>query len=175
MVESTPPAVYDAIEVYRQQGLSEISGHFMLLQAEMNRKKQAAKEDISEYGIALGSLAPVEIKNAHRLYKLHYKVEHIFYDMTGNHVMDEVYGGKCRNGTYYTFFSLMMKAVAPVVARQSPVSIMTNNVRQRGAEDAITARSQEAKRASEARAGAQESRIAQIHETMLQQQEHMQL
>jgi hypothetical protein len=50
----------------------------MLLQAEMNKKKQAAKEEMAKYDIGLGSLAPEEIKNAHRLYKLPYKVESIF-------------------------------------------------------------------------------------------------
>jgi hypothetical protein len=35
--------MYDAIEVHHQQGLSETSGHVMLLQAEMKNKKQAAK------------------------------------------------------------------------------------------------------------------------------------
>jgi hypothetical protein len=44
MVESTPSVFYDAIEVYTQQGLYETSGHVMLLQAEMNKNKQAAKE-----------------------------------------------------------------------------------------------------------------------------------
>jgi hypothetical protein len=43
MVESTPSVVYDAIEVYQQEGLSETSGHVMLLQAETSKKKQAAK------------------------------------------------------------------------------------------------------------------------------------
>jgi hypothetical protein len=37
---------------------------------------------MSKYGIDLGSLAPGEVKNAHRLYKLPYKVESNFYDMT---------------------------------------------------------------------------------------------
>jgi hypothetical protein len=78
MVESTPSIVYDGIEVYNQQGLSETSGHIMLLQAEMNKKKQAAKEEMAKYDIDLGNLAPGEIKNAHRLYKLPYKVESIF-------------------------------------------------------------------------------------------------
>jgi hypothetical protein len=68
MVESTPSVVYDAIEVYNQQGLSESSGHVMLLQAEMNRKKHAAKEEMAKYDIDLGSLATGEIKNAHQLY-----------------------------------------------------------------------------------------------------------
>jgi hypothetical protein len=36
---------------------------------------QAAKEEMAKYAIDLGSLAPGEIKNAHRLYKLPYKVE----------------------------------------------------------------------------------------------------
>jgi hypothetical protein len=84
VVESTPSIVYDAIEVYKQQGLSENSGHVMLLQAEMNKKKQAAKEEMTKYDIDLGSLAPGEIKNSHRLYKLPYKVESIFYDMSGS-------------------------------------------------------------------------------------------
>jgi hypothetical protein len=44
MVESTPSVFYDEIEVYNQQGLSETSGHVMLLQAEINKRKQAAKE-----------------------------------------------------------------------------------------------------------------------------------
>jgi hypothetical protein len=44
MVEITPSAVYDANEFYHQQGLSENSGHVMLLQAEIIKKKQAAKE-----------------------------------------------------------------------------------------------------------------------------------
>jgi hypothetical protein len=47
MVESTPSFVYDAIEVYKYQGLSETSGHVMLLQAETNKKKKAAKEKMS--------------------------------------------------------------------------------------------------------------------------------
>jgi hypothetical protein len=78
MVESTPYVVYDSIEVYKQQGLSETSGRDMLLQAEMNKKKQAAKKEMEKYDIDIGSLAPGEIKNAHRLYKLPYKVESIF-------------------------------------------------------------------------------------------------
>jgi hypothetical protein len=41
--------LYDAIEVYTQQGLSETSGHGILLQAEMNKKKQAAKEEMPTY------------------------------------------------------------------------------------------------------------------------------
>jgi hypothetical protein len=34
----------------------------MLLQAETNKKKQAAKEEISKYDIDLGILAPGEVK-----------------------------------------------------------------------------------------------------------------
>jgi hypothetical protein len=44
MVESTPSFVYDAIEVYKQQGLTENSGHVMLLQAEMNKKNRQQKK-----------------------------------------------------------------------------------------------------------------------------------
>jgi hypothetical protein len=44
----------------------------------MNKKKQAAKEEMAKYDIDLGSLARGEIKNAHCLYKLPYKVESIF-------------------------------------------------------------------------------------------------
>jgi hypothetical protein len=55
------------------------------------------------YDIDLGSLAPGEIKNAHRLFKLPYKVERIFYDMSGKHITDKVYGDKGRNGTDYAF------------------------------------------------------------------------
>jgi hypothetical protein len=62
MVESIPSIIYDAIEVYQQQGLSETSGHVMLLQAEINKKKQAAKEEMAKYDIDLGSLARGEVK-----------------------------------------------------------------------------------------------------------------
>jgi hypothetical protein len=58
----------------------------------------------------------------------------------------------------------------PGVARQMPAPIMTNNVQQRDAEDGVTARSRESKWASEAHARTQESQIAQMHATMLQQQ-----
>jgi hypothetical protein len=34
----------------------------MLLQAEMNKKKKAAKEEMSKYDLDLGSFAPGEIK-----------------------------------------------------------------------------------------------------------------
>jgi hypothetical protein len=91
-VESTPPIFYDAIEVYPRYILSDSSGNFMLLQAEMDKKKQAAKEEMSKYDIDLGSLSPGEIKNAHRLYTLPYKVESVFNVMTGNHVTDKVSG-----------------------------------------------------------------------------------
>jgi hypothetical protein len=60
-----------------------------------------------------------------------------------------------------------------VVVRPMPVPIMTNNTRKRDEGDSVTAQSREAKRASEARARQQESQIAQIHVTMLQQQEQM--
>jgi hypothetical protein len=46
---------------------------------------------------------------------------------------------------------------------------MTNNVQQRDE----AAKSQEARRASEAQARRQESQISQINVTMLQEQEHM--
>jgi hypothetical protein len=107
MAESTPSAVYDAIEVYHQQILSETSGHVMLLQAEMNKKKQAAKEEMSKYDIDLGSIAPGEIKNTHRLYKLRYKVESIFYDMTGNHITSwiRVMGAKAARAHTTLYFS----------------------------------------------------------------------
>jgi hypothetical protein len=52
---------------------------------------------------------------------------------------------------------------------------MTNNTLQRDEEDDVTARSREAKRASEARARNQDTHIAQMHATMLQQQEEMRL
>jgi hypothetical protein len=51
---------------------------------------------------------------------------------------------------------------------------MTNNTQQRD-EDDVTARSREAKRALEARARNQDTQIAQMHATMLQQQEQMRL
>jgi hypothetical protein len=175
MVESTPSVVYDAIEVYKQQGLSETSGHAMLLQAEMNKKKQASKEKMAKYDIDLGSLALGEIKNAHRLYKLSYKVESMFYDMSGKHVMDKVYGDKGRNGTYYAFIFLKNKVMLPALVHQRHAPIMTNNTRQRDEEGDVTARSREAKRASEARARNQDTQIAQMHTTMLQQQEQMRL
>jgi hypothetical protein len=57
--------------------------------------------------------------------------------------------------------------------RQRPAPIMTNSTRQRKEEDDVTARSREAKRASEALARNQESQIAQMHGTMLHQQEQM--
>jgi hypothetical protein len=50
----------------------------MLLQAEMNKNKQAAEKEMVNYDIGLVSLAPGEVKNAHRLYKLRYKGERIF-------------------------------------------------------------------------------------------------
>jgi hypothetical protein len=146
----------------------------MLLQAEMNKKKQAAKEEMANYDIDLGSLAPGEIKNAHRLYKLPYKVESIFYYISGKHVTDKVYGDKGRNGTDYAFFFLKKKVLLPAVVRQRPAPIMTNNTQQRD-EDDVTARSREAKRALEARARNQDTQIAQMHATMLQQQEQMRL
>jgi hypothetical protein len=110
----------------------------MLLQAEMNKKKQAAKEEMAKYD-DLGSLAPGEIKNPHRLYKLPYKVEIMFYDMSGKHITDKVYGDKGRNGTYYTFFFLKKKVLMPAVVHQRPAPIMTNNTRQRDEEGDVTA------------------------------------
>jgi hypothetical protein len=167
MVEITPSVIYDAIEVYKQQGLLENSGHVMFLQAKMNKKKQAAKEEMAKCDIDLGSLAPGAIKNAHRLYKVPYKVKSILYDMSGKHVIDKVYGDKGRNSTAYTFFFLKKKVVLPAVVRQRPAPIMTNNTRQLDEEDDFTARSQEAKRASEARARNQDTQIAQMQSTML--------
>jgi hypothetical protein len=62
----------------------------------------------------------------------------------------------------------------PVVAHQMSAPIMTNNVQQCDAEDDVTAGSREAtKRASEALARTQESKIAQMRVTMLQHQEQM--
>jgi hypothetical protein len=161
MVESTPSVVYDAIEVYKQT-----SGRVMILQAKMNKKKQAAKEEMSKYDIYLRSLAPGEVKNAHRLYKIPYEVESIFNDMTGNHVMYKVYGGGGKKGTDYAFFYLKKKVLLPVVVHQRPAPIMTNNTPQRDKGDDATDQSLEAKRASEARARQQESQIAQMHVTM---------
>jgi hypothetical protein len=175
MVEITPFIFYDAIEVYHQQGLSDSSGHVILLQVEMNKKKQAAKQEISKYYIDLGSLVQGIIKNAHRLYKLRYKVESVFNDMAGNHTTDKVYGGKCHKDTNYAFFSLKNKMLLPVVVHQRPVPITTNNVRHRDAEHDITAKNREAKWASEERATTQDTQIALINTTMLQQQEQMQL
>jgi hypothetical protein len=63
----------------------------------------------------------------------------------------------------------------PVVVRQRPAPIMTNNTLQRDEEGDVTDRSREAKRASEARARNQDTRIAQMHATMLQQQEQIRL
>jgi hypothetical protein len=96
---------------------------------------------MAKYDIDLGRLAPGEIKNFHRLYKLPYKVESIFYDMAGKHVPDKVYGDKGHNGTDYALFSLKKKVLLPAVVRQRPAPIMTNNTRQRDEEGDVTARS----------------------------------
>jgi hypothetical protein len=93
--------------------------------------------------------------------------------MSGKHVTDKVYGDKGSNGTDYAFFSLNNKVLLPAVVRQRPAPIMTNNTRQRDEEGDVTARSREAKRASEARARNQDTQIAQMHATMLQKQELM--
>jgi hypothetical protein len=95
--------------------------------------------------------------------------------MTGKHVTVKVYGGKGKKGTYYAFFYLKKKVLLPVVVRQRPSTIMTNNTRLRGEGDDVTAKSREAKWASEAHARQQESQIAQMHVTMLQQQAQMRL
>jgi hypothetical protein len=130
---------------------------------------------MTKYDIDLGSLAPGDIKNSHRLYKLPYKVENIFNDMSENHVTYKVYGDKGRNGTDYAFLYLKKKVLLPAVVHQRPVSIMTNNTRQCDEEGDVTARSREAKRASEAQARNQDTHISQMHATMLQQQEQMRL
>jgi hypothetical protein len=93
----------------------------MLLQAEMNKKKHAANEEMAKYEIDLGSLAPGEVKNAHRLYKLPYKANINFYDMTGKHVTDKVYGGKGRRGIDYALFFLKKKVLLPDVVHHRPL------------------------------------------------------
>jgi hypothetical protein len=93
--------------------------------------------------------------------------------MTGIRITDKVYGGKGRKGTHYAPPPLKKNILLPVVVHHRSAPIMNNNIQQRDAEDDFTARSREAKRASEARAKTQESQIAHMHATMLQQQEQM--
>jgi hypothetical protein len=67
--------------------------------------------------------------------------------MAGKHITDRVYGGKGRKGTECAFFFLEKKMMLPVVVRQRPAPIMTNNVRQRDEGDDVTVQSRETKRA----------------------------